>query len=150
MPDIEGTRTCIDGAIEDLPAQWASMYEYFTDRERFPDGATFVLNTQYSLYDQCTGPYGRVPFAEEQIQRFNRAAELEPALTRDDTIAIDHYPHWLGHARNAADVTCPHYDVSDHEEWLFIDGTHPTPVGQCQLATKAEAALDRMYGACSP
>jgi hypothetical protein len=34
-------------------AAWAEVFAYFGDKSRFPGGATFVLNTQYSPYDQA-------------------------------------------------------------------------------------------------
>jgi lysophospholipase L1-like esterase len=145
-PSVDMTRACVDALVEKVPSQWQALFAYFTDRTRFPDGATFVLNTQYSLHDGCHHSLGSPGFVEQQILRFNQAAELAPADARSDTIAIDQFPEWLGHARNAADAGCPHFDANDHDAWLFFDGIHPNELGQCQIAAKAQVALDRMYG----
>ena len=34
-------------------AAWSEVFAYFTETTRFPDGVTFLLNGQYSIFDEC-------------------------------------------------------------------------------------------------
>jgi hypothetical protein len=129
-------------------AAWTEVFAYFGDPARFPGGATFLLNTQYSPYDQCPDPPGPstgISDAEEQqLQQINRRLFIDVAIRRADTVAVDHYPDWLGHGRNANILGCPHCQA-DNTAWL-IDGVHPNLLGNSRIAAKAQVAADAMYG----
>jgi hypothetical protein len=134
----------------DYPGWEATLKEtmaYFTDVERFPDGATFLLNTQFSPYDQCVDPINGNPSIameeEETLQEVNRRIFLEVAEARSDTVAIDHYPGWLGHGLNANLRGCPHCGA-DNTQWE--DGVHPNATGNAQIAAKWSVAVERMLG----
>jgi hypothetical protein len=129
---------------------WSEVFEYFADTARFPGGATFLLNTQYSPYDQCPDPLGPnsgITDAEEQnLQNINQRMFIDVAIRRPDTVAVDHYPDWLGHGGNADIRGCPHCQL-DNTRWVIDDGVHPNAIGHARLADKARAAVDGMYGA---
>lgn len=149
QPALPPTQACIDNLMAALPGRWSEIFAYFTDSERFPDGVTFMLNTQYSLFDQCRHALGpeRLAFAEATIQRFNRDVIMQSARDRADAVAIDHYPDFLGHASNANRLGCPHCYRDDNSYWLF-DGTHPNKRGGQHIADKWKVAIDRLYGGC--
>jgi lysophospholipase L1-like esterase len=147
--DTEQTRTCIDQLLIDLPPRWRQLFDYFQDPERFPDGATFLMNTQYSPWDQCRDRFNRIDFTEDVIQRYNLQVPTALAVERDDTVTVDQYPEWLGHANTANDRSCPHCYQGDNTRWMLEgDPFHPNATGQQQIAEQAKAALDQMYGDC--
>jgi lysophospholipase L1-like esterase len=147
--DLPKTQACVESLMAALPGRWSEIFAYFSDRQRFPDGVTFMLNTQYSPYDQCTHPLGpeRLAYAEATIQRFNRDIIMQPALERGDAVAVDQYPDFLGHADNANHGGCPYCSRDDNSDWLF-DGTHPHVRGGQHIADKWKVAIDRLYGSC--
>jgi hypothetical protein len=126
---------------------WNQVFAYFTDTTRFPDGATFLLNTQYSPYDQCPNPPGPtdgISLEQEAfLQDVNRTLFLDVAQQRTDTVAIDHYPDFLGHGRNANIQGC-HCQASN-SHWLS-DGIHPNSLGYEHMTAKWIVAFDAMYG----
>jgi hypothetical protein len=129
-------------------AAWNDVFSYFTDRTRFPDGATFMLNTQYSPFDECVAawdPSNTTAEIEPLLRRINQKLFLDVAEQRPDTVAIDEYPDWLGHGAYANVRGCPHCG-SDNTRWLMIDGLHPNSVGEAHIVSKWEVAMDRLYG----
>jgi hypothetical protein len=129
-------------------ASWSEVFAYFTDTTRFPDGATFLLNTQYSPTDQCDPPGSRSGFTPEQeqlLQEVNKRMFLDVAARRLDTVAVDHYPDWLGHGSNADMQGCPHCGA-DNTTWM-IDATHPNAIGHRHIADKWRLVFERMYAA---
>jgi hypothetical protein len=121
---------------------WANafreVFEFFQDPVRFPDGATFLLNTQYSPFDECEGAE-----AEALIREVNQRLFLDVATVRTDTVAIDHFPDWLGHGRHANDASCPHCGA-DNTPWVFI-ADHPSAEGYAHMTEKWKLALDAMF-----
>jgi hypothetical protein len=90
--------------LEPLRAKFEEVFAYFNDKSLFPGGATFLLNTQYGPHDQCDAPeahaYGG-PALVARLLEINRIMFLDVAEARSNTVAIDHYPDFLGHADNA-------------------------------------------------
>jgi hypothetical protein len=149
-PTLPETQACIDALLTQLPITWGQIFDYFDDPTRFPDGVTFMLNTQYSLYDQCVHPLPeRLEFAETTVQRFNRDIIMRAALDRTNVVAIDQYPDFLGHAAGADRRGCPHCYRDDNALWL-LDGTHPNNRGNHHIADKWKVAIDRLYGGSCP
>jgi hypothetical protein len=128
-------------------AAWAETFAYFTDTSRFPDGVTFLLNGQYSTFDECsTDPAQQT--LEAALKDVNRRLFLDVAVARPDAIAIDHLPDWMGHGLNANRQGCPHCGLNN-ESWLGI-GPHPNVAGYAHIADKWKKAFVGMYGgACS-
>jgi lysophospholipase L1-like esterase len=148
---VDALNQCVDEVIARLTSAWSKLFDYFTDRTRFPDGVTFLLNTQYGLSDECTLPndFPGGPLRDAKLQAYNREVFIKPAEARDDTIAIDQYPDWLGHGAHADDSRCPHCSREDNSAWLAIDKVHPNTAGQSHIADKWKIALDAMYGHCN-
>jgi hypothetical protein len=133
-------------------ASWSAalnqVFAYFTNPTRFPDGATFLLNSHYSLYDRCPNPIGSgtgIPLEQEELLRsVNRQLFLDAAEQRSDTVAIDHYPDFLGHARNANIHGC--HCQANNLHWLsYTDSTHPNSLGYKHMTAKWLVVFDQMY-----
>jgi hypothetical protein len=127
--------------------QLSELLDQFADRSKFPDGATFLINTQYSPSDQC--PEGQKQFVpltaeeEEVLQTLNRRVFIGIAEERPDAVAVDQYPDWLGHGWNGGIKGCPHC-YTDNTLWQS-DPVHPNQLGHVQIFNKWRVAVDRMY-----
>ncbi len=133
-------------------AAFRQVFDYFTDTARFPDGVTFLFNAQYSPLDECFGVPGTqsaYTHADElNLQEVNRRLFLDVAEQRSDTVAIDHYPDWLGHGRNADVEGCPHCGA-DNTSWM-ADQLHPNALGHQHITAKWRLVFERMYGQDCP
>jgi hypothetical protein len=142
----------INTGIPRWGAAWQTVFDYFGDVERFPDGVTYLLNTQYSPYDLCPDPgsghSGISDFDEGVIRCVNRLLFREIAEARTDAVAVDQYPGWLGHGNNADVPTCPYYSAGA-ESWM-ADSVHPNVLGNRHLAESWFAAIDQMRTADCP
>jgi lysophospholipase L1-like esterase len=147
----EETIACVEREIEELLVEWEPILAYFSDPALFPDGATFLLNTQYALLDECENPGGYAsgmsPAIAQVLQAYNQRMFIDRALERADTVAIDQYPDWLGRGGNADNARCPHCYRGDNSSWLS-DGVHPSATGQHHIADKWKVAIDAIYAAC--
>jgi hypothetical protein len=131
-----------------LNASWAEVFGYFTDSSRFPDGVTFLLNTQYTPFDECPaawGPNSDNGEIEGILRDANRTLFLDVAQRRNDAIAVDQYPDWLGHGEFANVRGCPHCGL-DNTSWMG-GGVHPNATGFAHITAKWKLAFDGMYGA---
>jgi hypothetical protein len=125
------------GDLAPYQAALNMAFDYFSSKDRFPDGATFLLNGQYALYDQCDVPgsvQGYTPAFADRLREVNQALLFDPATARSDTIAIDQYTDWLGHGNNANVYGCP-YCGSDNSSWM-VDGFHPNSAGHAHILSK--------------
>jgi hypothetical protein len=145
---------CLEREINEIRVEWEPILAYFSDPALFPDGATFMLNTQYSLTDECESPggtgTGTTPARALKLQEYNQRVFIDRAIERSDTVAIDQYPDWLGHGANADNARCPHCYRGDNSHWLFGDGVHPSATGQRHIADKWKVAIDAIYAQCPP
>jgi hypothetical protein len=134
-----------DADLAPLHAAFAEVFDYFSDRGRFPGGATFLLNTYYDPFDNCDAPGARPWRGQATMDRVRYLHEvffLDVAEARPDTVAIDHYPDFLGHGSNANIKGCP-YCGSDNTQW--VDGLmHPLAPGVEHVGDKWEVAFSRM------
>jgi hypothetical protein len=53
---LTGIVTDPNADLGPLRASFEEVFGYFGDTSLFPDGATFLLNTQYWPFDLCDGP----------------------------------------------------------------------------------------------
>ncbi|MBN1654535.1 MAG: hypothetical protein JXA30_12255 [Deltaproteobacteria bacterium] len=142
----ESVEEAVPGWLDD----WQRVFEYFGDRSRFPDGATFMLNSIYNPTDACPDSeknttYSNLSLAED----YNIRYAIENVLVyfaqeRDDTITVDIYPDWLGHGYNFDVANCPYY--SSEKEYWMSDLLHPNNTGYLYIAEKWKRAIDRIYG----
>ena len=138
-----------DAAFDLWKAELDSVIDYFSDASRFTDGASFLLNTQYSPSDQCPAPPGPDPGfltldQEALLRKANQTLFIDLAGARSDTVTVDQYPDWLGHGWNAGAKGCPHCLV-DSTLWQR-DPLHPNAAGQEHMFEKWKVAVDRIYG----
>jgi hypothetical protein len=132
-------------------AAFADVFAYFTDPARFPGGATFMLNTQYGPFDECEAPEASTwqgPGTKERFLYLNETFFMDVAEARSDTVAIDHYPDFLGHGTNANIKGCP-YCGRDNSTW-FAFGFHLNDTGKAHVADKWAVAFDQMLSASCP
>jgi hypothetical protein len=131
-------------------AAFAEVFAYFGDQTRFPGGATFLLNTQYTTRDECSG---RLPALGtellERLRYLNKLFFLDVAEARTDAIAIDHYPDFLGHAAHANLKGCPHCGL-DNTQWTDRVGVHPNAAGNEHVGEKWAVAFAGMLGGSCP
>jgi hypothetical protein len=89
-----------DADLTPIHAAFAQVIDFFGDRARFPGGATFLLNTYYDPFDNCDAPGARPWRGRATMDRvlyLRKVLFLDVAEARTDTVAIDHYPDFLGH-----------------------------------------------------
>jgi hypothetical protein len=126
-------------------ASWREVFDYFTDTSRFPDGATFMLNGQYSAFDECGNETQTA--LEAAARAANKRLFIDVAIARPDTIAIDHYPDFLGHTGHAGEQGC--HCRTDASYWLQ-GGPHPNTLGYAHITEKWRVAMEGLYGkACA-
>jgi hypothetical protein len=134
--------------------QLGDVFDYFTDTSRFPDGATFLLNTQYSPSDRCSlgGPvFASDPLTPEEelaLQTINQALFVDRGVAGADAVTVDQYPDWLGHGSHANMKGCP-YCSTDNTPWQW-DAVHPNQAGYDHIFAKWRIAVDEMYGGKCP
>ena len=107
-----------------------------------------MLNAQYAPLDTCSVPAAKPGLGPEIHARFlalNKLFFLDVAASCPDTIAIDHYPDFLGHAANANIKGCP-YCGQDNTEWTDPLGFHPNGAGHTHIGDKWTVAFARMLG----
>ncbi len=149
LADITDPRPLLEEAFVHWREDWRKLYDYFTDRSQFPDGATFMLITFFSPTDQCPDTPNKTIFVtlstvkEDGLQYTNEKLLIDTALERTDTVTVDIYPDWLGHGHNYDAQNCPFYSP-DKEYWMG-DHLHPNGKGNIHMANKWKRALDRMY-----
>jgi hypothetical protein len=137
-------------ALDTWKAQMNALMDYFTDPARFPDGATFMVNTQFNPSDECSlvGPaYTAAPLSADQnqaLRTINQQLFVELGVSREDTVTIDEYPDFLGHASHANMRGCP-YCSTDNTSWV-ADSVHPNEAGYNHIFQKWRIAVDEMYG----
>jgi hypothetical protein len=133
-------------------AAFAEVFGYFGDRSQFPGGATFLLNAQYETKDGCGVPAAfpwRGPEVIERVLNLNKLFFLDVAEARPDTVAIDHYPDFLGHAANANIKGCPHCG-QDNTQWTDFFGYHPNEAGRAHVGDKWAVAFAQMLAPSCP
>ena len=133
-------------------AAFAEVFGYFRDQSRFPGGVTFLLNTQYTVRDECDAPGAEPwegPEARDRWRNLNEIFFLDVAEASSDAVAIDHYPDFLGHTRNANIKGCPHCGP-DNTQWTDFGGVHPNAAGNKHIAEKWAVAFARMLEPSCP
>lgn len=137
-------------ALDTWKTRMNTLMDYFADPGRFPDGATFMVNTQFNPSDECflVGPaYASDPISPEEqkaLQTINRELFIELGTSRKDTVTIDEYPDFLGHASHADMRGCP-YCSTDNTSWV-ADSVHPNDAGYDHIFQKWKIVVDEMYG----
>lgn len=147
----KAAQDAFDGTMSQAEADWESMFAFFEDKSKFPDGATFIVNTQYNPFDDCTELHNLFRVSEVKIglmKQFNeRLANL--AKARDNAIVADQYSVFLGHGHHYDNDKCPHFSAGN-DYWLVggTDLTHINKQGYAAMAKVFEGVADTLYAGC--
>jgi hypothetical protein len=127
------------------------VFDHFADTGRFPGGATFLLNTQYTTLDECyvEGAKQSLPASVVPVMiAMNKKLFIDVAEARSDAVAVDQYADFLGHGVNGKISGCS-YCSTDNTPWTD-DGIHPNVLGHAKIAAHWIKAVDQMFGnACA-
>lgn len=147
----QAAQDAFDSTMSDAEADWQKMFEFFEDKSKFPDGATFIINTQFNPFDDCTELHGLFRVSDVKIglmKQFNaRLAALADA--RDNAVVADHVPVFLGHGHHYDNDKCPHYEAGS-EYWMVggTDLTHINEKGYAGMTKVFEGVADTLYAGC--
>lgn len=126
---------------------WTSAIAALADDPRFPDGVTWLMNTQYSPFDECTAsPYNLSAVKHEIIRDYNDTLVSIANDAGDAAIIARHYEGYLGHGHHVGVADCPHYAPGTTP--FMRDTIHANAAGNAFLATNMQAAADRLYRDC--
>ena len=135
-----------DSDMPRILGHWDTILDYFDDSERFPDGVTVMMNTQYNPFDDCTAsPYNLSALNIDLLHQFNDNLKTL-ADARANVVITDQHASYLGHGHHYNVTSCPHYQPG-LASWM-ADLIHPNVAGHAHLADEWQATADRMYSAC--
>lgn len=135
-----------DAALPGIIANWRTIFDYFADRTRFPDGATLIMNTQYDPFDDCTAPPYNLSAAKiALLHDFNLTlqtiAEMSPSAH-----LTDQFTPFLGHGHHNAVASCPYYEAGK-DNWMS-DLIHANNAGHANFVIEWRKITDAMYVNC--
>lgn len=148
----KAAQDAFDGTISQVEADWVKMFEHFENKDDFPDGATFIVNTQYNPFDDCTEAHNLFRLSNVKIdlmKKFNQRL-VDLADARDNAVVADQYGVFLGHGHHHDKSKCPHYkDGADY--WLVggTDLTHINEKGYAAMGGEFEKVADSLYSGCT-
>jgi hypothetical protein len=135
-----------DNDIPVLLLHWQSIFTYFADETRFPDGVTLIMNTQYNPFDDCTAPpYNLSQLKTMLLHDFNM--ELTSlAGANPHTFIADQFTTFLGHGHHNTVTTCPHY-MAGFDNWM-ADLIHANELGHANFVVEWTKITDQIYVDC--
>jgi lysophospholipase L1-like esterase len=130
-----------------VAAAWEEILAFLGDPQRFPDGVTLLVNTQYNPFDDCTAPPYFVSQTKIELLHAHNDALTDRAMSQPWGFVADQHPSYLGHGHYVNDASCPYYDET-FDGWMG-DLIHPNALGHHHLADiMIEVAETEIYGAC--
>lgn len=147
----QAAKDAFDSTMSQAEADWIKVFEFFEDKSKFPDGATFIVNTQFNPFDDCTEMHNLFRLTDVKIdlmKQFNgRLAAL--AKARDNAVVADNYAAFLGHGHHHDNDKCPHYE-SGNDYWMVggADLTHINEKGYAGMTKVFEGVADTLYAGC--
>lgn len=147
----KAAQDAFDGTISKAEADWRSVFDFFEDKSKFPDGATFIVNTQYNPFDDCTELHNLFRVSDAKIELMKKFNQRLRDLTKERKTGIvaDQYLEFLGHGHHHAKSQCPHYkDGADY--WLIggADLTNINEKGYAAMGRVFEKVADTLYAGC--
>lgn len=126
---------------------WTETFETLASDDRFADGVTVLMNTQYNPFDDCTAPPYSVSATKNGIARMYNG-ELGAIAERagDAAILVDQFTPYLGHGHHSTVATCPHYQAGATP--YMEDLIHANAAGNVALAAVMKNGTDRLYRDC--
>lgn len=147
----KSAQDAFDSTMSQAEEDWKATFDFFEDKSKFPDGVTFIVNTQFNPFDDCTELHGLFSVSDVKIglmKQFNaRLAALADA--RDNAVVADHVPVFLGHGHHHDNDKCPHYEAGS-EYWMVggTDLTHINEKGYAAMTKVFEGVADTLYAGC--
>lgn len=136
--------TKLAGTVTDV---WGQIFATLAEDERFADGVTVLMNTQYNPFDDCTAPpYNLSAVKTEILHMFNASLGSIAAEAGDRAILVHHWEPFLGHGHHNTVATCPHYQAGAAP--YMEDTIHANRAGNAKLAEVMERGVDRLYRDC--
>lgn len=147
----KAAQDAFDGTMSQAVDDWNTVFEFFEDKSKFPDGATFIVNTQYNPFDDCTEFHTVFQVSQTKIdlmKRFNqKLRDLVNARSRG--IVAEQYEKFLGHGHHHAKSQCPHY--KDGADYWLIGGSDLTNInekGYAAMGEEFQRVADQLYAGC--
>lgn len=147
----KAAQDAFDKTMSQAEADWVETFEFFEDKSKFPDGVTFIVNTQFNPFDDCTELHNLFRVSDVKIglmKQFNGRLEAL-AKARDHAVVADHYSAFLGHGHHHDNDKCPHYE-SGNDYWMVggTDLTHINEKGYAGMTKVFEGVADTLYAGC--
>ncbi len=131
-----------------LTAVWTETFETLASDDRFADGVTVLMNTQYNPFDDCTAPPYSVSATKNGIVRmYNDELGTIAARAGDTAMLVHQFEPFLGHGHHSTVATCPHYQ--DGATPYMEDLIHANAAGNVALASVMKSGTDRLYRDCT-
>ncbi|MCB9560132.1 MAG: SGNH/GDSL hydrolase family protein [Kofleriaceae bacterium] len=128
---------------------WDGVFATLGSDDRFADGVTVLMNTQYNPFDDCTAPPYNLSAAKiEILHMFNDTLGSIASGAGDRAILVHQFEPFLGHGHHYDVDTCPHYQAGATP--FMQDTIHANADGNAQLAAVMEGGADRLYRDCTP
>jgi lysophospholipase L1-like esterase len=142
-------REAQNGYDQNLPsilASWQTIFQYFADRTRFPDGTTILMNTQYNPFDDCTAaPYNLSALKIDLLHQFNQNL-VDLAESNPDARIADQFTPFLGHGHHYTVASCPHY-MAGAAYWMD-DLIHANEAGHESFVAEWRKSAEQLYVTC--
>jgi lysophospholipase L1-like esterase len=120
---------------------------YFRDTTKFPDGVTFLFNSQYNPFDDCTAsPYFLSQVKSGLLSEFNTEI-FKLGEDNADIYVTDQYTPFLGHGHHYNNMMCPNY-TQGFENWMN-DLIHANALGHANFVAEWKKTIDPVYQNCN-
>lgn len=147
-------------AKDDFDGEWVKSHKslknlvaHFENKDKFPKGATIVINTLYNPFDDCQEYYKLVirvsEVKTELMGKFNQKLR-DFAAEYDNIVIADQHPAFLGHGHHHDNEKCPHYKSgSDYLMKGGADNTNLSTKGHAFMGNVLKTTVDKMFKGCS-
>lgn len=159
--DLANYVTKLDSVAEnDFDGEWKKslnslnkLVAHFDDDQKFPNGATIILNTLYNPFDDCQERHNVVVRISEVktklMAQFNQNLR-DFADKHDHVFVADQHPAFLGHGHHHANEKCPHYKAgSDYLMQGGADLTNLNEAGHAFMGNVLKETVDEIFKGCS-
>lgn len=113
-----------------------TMFSFFADPSRFPDGAWIYFTNVYDPTDdlgQSDDCFFGFDLSDIWPYFRDANAALQDLARREGVALVDLHGHFLGHGHNYADSSLPEHDAADLSLWFSDDCIHPNDRGHHEL-----------------
>lgn len=136
---------------------WKDIFKFFNDKDKFPDGATIIVNNVFNPMDDCVNTHsphfvlllihmGLSDVKTKLLGKFNQKLK-DMADMEDNRFLANHHVAFRGHAHLYDNKECPHY-MPDAEYWLVEQKTDINIEGQAAFGKTLKDLAKKMYKDC--